>query len=382
MFDATAVLIEWLASRLKVPQDALKMFKAAVRFSGLNGQTIPSELIPLNARQLGRGLLNFTVLQTLQGWVLPYWAERQYDPADPSFVPRSHLGLSINITHRNWTGAGNPDCPVEPIVDPRGLVSPFPERWSVDAWVKSGMSIIYPSKAARAGQRLLDHMPLVETTVEEEGLRLSTTCYTDGAVLVQEATVRNDGPEQRMVRLCFAVRPFNPEGVSLIHDLKFLEAEQSWVINGTDKVIFSEKPDAVQCSSYEEGDTAAQFARGDRPEARPVVHCPAGLASGITVYDIELAAGAEQAGEHFGGLAQLYVIAGNEEVLVDDADLEVAVVHLLDAHLPAFMHFAVAGDDADAAPAASRRAAWNRPALSHQLGKRRYCVIRRRSSMS
>ncbi len=76
MFDATTVLVEWLAARLKVPQDALKMFKAAARLSGLNGQTIPSELIPLNARQLGRGLLNFTVLQTLQGWVLPFWAER------------------------------------------------------------------------------------------------------------------------------------------------------------------------------------------------------------------------------------------------------------------------------------------------------------------
>ncbi len=292
MFDATTVLVEWLAARLKVPPDALKMFKAATRLSGLNGETIPSELIPLNARQLGRGLLNFTVLQTLHGWILPFWAERQYDPADPAFVPRSHLGLSINITHRNWTAVGNPDCPVEPIVDPRGMVTPFPERWSVDVWVKAGKTVIYPSKAAQAGQRLLDHLPVVETTIEEEGLRLTTSCYTHGAVLVQEATLRNDGPEHRTLQLCFAVRPFNPEGVSLIHDLKFSPSEGAWIINGTDRLLLTEAPDVVQCSCYDDGDTAFQFASTDSPQVKHIVHCATGLASGIAVFHAELPPGA------------------------------------------------------------------------------------------
>ncbi|HXX62995.1 MAG TPA: hypothetical protein VEO56_04280, partial [Bacteroidota bacterium] len=103
-----------VAKALGVPDSALGMFRAANELSGLDRKTLPTELIPLNTLQLARGLLNFTLLQSLDGWVLPYWAVRQYDPGDPAFVPRSHLGLSINVTSRNWSAVGSPDCPVEP----------------------------------------------------------------------------------------------------------------------------------------------------------------------------------------------------------------------------------------------------------------------------
>ena len=110
-------VVSRVASLLKVPPLALRMFRAANEMSGLDRATLPTELIPLNTIQLARGLLNFTALQTLPGWVFPYWAVRQFDPADPGFIPRSHLGLSINLSYRNWTAVGAPGCPVEPVVD-------------------------------------------------------------------------------------------------------------------------------------------------------------------------------------------------------------------------------------------------------------------------
>ena len=114
-------LITAVARRMGVPDLAVQMFNIATELSGLDRSTLPVELLPLNALQLSRGLLNFTVLQTLHGWVLPYWAEQQYDPHSLSFIPRSHYGLSMNVTHRNWTAIGNPWYSTEPIVDPRGL---------------------------------------------------------------------------------------------------------------------------------------------------------------------------------------------------------------------------------------------------------------------
>jgi hypothetical protein len=75
------LLVRRIAAGLKIPEPALRMFQTANELSGLDRKTLPTELIPLNTMQISRGLLNFTLLQSLEGWVLPYWAERQYDPA-------------------------------------------------------------------------------------------------------------------------------------------------------------------------------------------------------------------------------------------------------------------------------------------------------------
>ncbi len=58
--------LELLARRLGVPPAALRMFRAARKFSGLQRSTLPVELVPLNVTQLARGVLNFAVLQTLE----------------------------------------------------------------------------------------------------------------------------------------------------------------------------------------------------------------------------------------------------------------------------------------------------------------------------
>ena len=68
-----------------------------------------------------------------------------------SFVPRAFSFSHINLTHRNWTAVGLPDLPVYPIVDPRGLVTPLYDGWSLDFWIvaENGRCLL-PSKLADA----------------------------------------------------------------------------------------------------------------------------------------------------------------------------------------------------------------------------------------
>ncbi len=82
-----------------------------------------------------RGLMNTGAIQHNLDWVWPYWVDRQFDPGDPSFIPRAFSITHVNLTHRNWTAVGLPDCDLLPIVDPRGLVTPAWDGWSLDGWI-------------------------------------------------------------------------------------------------------------------------------------------------------------------------------------------------------------------------------------------------------
>jgi len=284
-------LIPRVAAGLKVPAEALRMFRSANALSGLDRSTLPTELIPLNTIQLSRGLLNFTVLQSLDGWVLPYWAERQYDPSDPGFVPRSHLGLSINVTRRNWTAVGSPPFHREPVVDPRGAVMPFSNRWTIEPWLKSGGTVFFPSRAGAVRQWLRDELPVVTTAFDCGALVLEETVSVTGATLAVDVTVTNTGAAPAACELAFAVRPFNAEGACLLGSIYLDSGRHAFVLDAAEEVMLPGAPSAVHCSNRSEGDSAAAFAAGTDPGAPSAAACDAGLANGWAAYPLTLGPG-------------------------------------------------------------------------------------------
>lgn len=284
-------IVDWLAARFGVPRDALAMFRAASQVSGFESATLPTELVPLNSIQLARGVLNFTILQMVQDWVLPYWAVRQFDPSDVSFIPRSHLGLSMNVTHRNWTAVGNPLCDVEPIVDQRGLLTPFRNGWSIDTWLCVDGVPFFPSRQASAVQQLVEELPVVATRHSFGGCTFETTAFTRRNVACEEVCVVNNADRSAAVELGIAVRPFNPEGVSLIRRLAWDATAGTILINGSEEISCSPHADGVLCSSLERGDVAASFGRGDACTAEREVECTVGLATCCAVYRRTLAPG-------------------------------------------------------------------------------------------
>ena len=284
-------ILLWIAKRLKIPSDAMNMFKASNEISGIDKKTLPVELIPLNSIQLSRGLLNFTVLQSKLDWVFPFWVNQQYDPGSKSFIPRSHLGLSMNITHRNWTAAGNPECDVEPIVDPRGLVTPFKNGWSIDAWLVIDDKIFLPSAAETAEQNLIDDIPVVKTKYEFENIEFTLITYSYKDNLFFEVHVMNSSAKNIPVKIVISIRPFNPEGISLLNKIVFNENESSFKIYGSikkDSLYFTRRPDFIHCSNFKNGDSVKILSSKHNGRQNISSVCTAGLANALACFHIDL----------------------------------------------------------------------------------------------
>jgi hypothetical protein len=279
-------VVRRLARRFKV-EDSLDFLDATAHVGAKADVALPTDLLPMAARMVTRAVFTQQAIQPNLDWVLPYWATRQFDERDVSFIPRMSWA-SMNVTHRNWTAVGVPGSTREVVVDPRGWVTPWFEGWSLDAWLDVEGEMLFPSRQAAVEQRHVDNLPLVLTAFDTPRARLEIETFAtvvDGVecVLVQ-ATVRNrsDGPLRPT--LYFSIRPFNPEGASLV---KMIEAvtPETLTVNGSLGLTFDRAPDRVHCSTGRDGDCAF-FVNADA--ARTKAECPAGLATAYARFTLRL----------------------------------------------------------------------------------------------
>src|SRR5690606_278474 len=209
-----------LMGRLRITDDVVRHLSTFQRLGEHVEVELPTELMPIGARTVFRALRTRAAAQIGPDWVWPYWLERQLDPTASAFVPRGHLPFLTNMTHRNWTGVGNLDSPWEAIVDPRGLVTPWYDGWSLDWWVGADDRWHLPSRDVGVRQRLVGAAPVVETAMaipsgdalhRVYAVRRSSAAG-GGELLVVEVENASRAP----VALALAVRPYNPEGLSVV----------------------------------------------------------------------------------------------------------------------------------------------------------------------
>lgn len=259
----------------------------------LRGFAQPSEVAePIELLRAGvvfhaRGLINSRVLQHNRDWVWPYWVERQFDPADKAFIPRAFSITHVNLSHRNWTAVGLPDGEAMPIIDPRGLVTPLYDGWSLDAWVIADDGrMLLPSRQLEAEQ-VLDLDP-------RDGLKVCTATRANGLTLTTRTWATRVGEESQCrisaEALCdmpgwlvLSLRPANPEGVAFIHRVALDAGRQGWTIDDTGRVLFSEPAERHHVSDYRRGDVFIHLDDAQDGAAR----CEIGMATAAALYRLE-----------------------------------------------------------------------------------------------
>ena len=83
--------------------------------------------------------------------------------------------------------------------------------------------------------------------------------------------------------IIFSIRPFNPVGVSLIHNIVFEPSSKSFIINKKYELIFNRSPLKVYCSSFVNDDAVTGL---DKNQPVNSSSCEYGLANAVAVFDI------------------------------------------------------------------------------------------------
>lgn len=274
------------AARVYGLADPLRVLARMRRFSQPSEVAEPLELLRAGMIFHARGLVNTKAIQHNLDWVWPYWVVRQFDPADPSFMPRAFSFSHVNLTHRNWTAVGLPDCSHYPIVDPRGLLTPLYDGWSIDCWILgTDGSALLPSHLPDAQQRLhLDRHLRLETVAADDRRRIASAVE-----LVRDASGRPcvrlevSATGEAGDRLVIAVRPYNPEGIQFIDRLD--ASDEGIEVNDRTNIRLTPAPDTIQFETYEHGDVFHALLEG-RTNGHRHVHCATGMATGAAVYPL------------------------------------------------------------------------------------------------
>lgn len=255
----------------------------------------PIELLRAGIHFHARGLINTKAIQHNLDWVWPYWVERQFDPADESFLPRAFSFSHINLTHRNWTAVGLPELSLYPIVDPRGLVTPLHDGWSLDFWLSDmdGNQLV-PSRLKDDGcaQALTSGRDLaVETTTWHNDLQLRAV--TEVVVEDRQPVLKVSltGTSEGGGNLAVGIRPYNPEGIQFIDSVQSLPNAKGWLVNGETKVLTDRAADRLLTSHYDDGDVVPQInsvdSRTEEALGEVMESCDQGMATAASVFHFD-----------------------------------------------------------------------------------------------
>lgn len=286
--------MKWLPWRYAIKYAARKHgFLDPIALLGkLHGFAQPSEVgEPIELLRAGvvfhaRGLINSRVIQHNLDWVWPYWIERQFDPLDPSFIPRAFSITHINLSHRNWTAIGYPDSQELPIVDPRGLLTPFLDGWSLDGWLMAEDGrCLRPSRAADCEQTQdMDRGVGITTRTSLDNMNLTSYAWVEVESGQLVCKLRLLARSDSGASLVLALRPCNPEGISFINRVSLNEARDRWTVDGNQTVEFSTPALRHHVSDYNNGDVHIHLSdREDQMKGR----CDVGMVTAAALFPVE-----------------------------------------------------------------------------------------------
>lgn len=266
--------------------DPIQLLGAVRRFAQPAEVSESTELLRAGVVFHARGLVNTQAIQHNLDWVWPYWVTRQFDPRDKSFIPRAFSITHINLTHRNWTAIGIPDTEYMPIVDERGLVTPFWNGWSIEAIVTGDNERLIPSQEKNIVQELqMENGLVVKTLAATENLSLNSSVQMFGSENDPCCRISFTAHSLSEGQLLIGIRPYNPEGVSFVHELRFDTDASCWHVNEKHLIQLESSPDGHFRSNYRKGDVYNRLATG--ADAVNSTHtCDVGMITAAAAYGL------------------------------------------------------------------------------------------------
>ena len=179
------------------------------------------------------------------------------------------------------TPIGTLDGPGSATVDGRGLVSPAGATWSLDWWVGADDRWHLPSQEVAVRQTLLQHAPVVETSMRIPGGDAVQRAYAvqlpGGHVIVVEVENQSSMP----FALAWAVRPFTAGAVGRIGGAAIDGTVVS--VDGAPAVVLDRAAGRAATAVCAAGDVARQVFAGGAEEEAPSADCPDGLAQAVAI---------------------------------------------------------------------------------------------------
>jgi len=288
------MIMRWLPWRFIIKRaakshgfmDPLTLMAKLRRFGHPSEVQEPIELIRAGVLFHARGLVNTRAIQYNLDWVWPYWINKQFRPEDESFIPRGFSFSHINLTHRNWTAVGSPNEPHYPIVDPRGLLTPYYDGWSIDFWLlKNDGNMLIPAQMDNVNQTLeYEDNIRVKTETEEGQRKISSDIFVEGKngkyTIFSDVKVFGEKGD----RIICSIRPYNAEGVQFVETIEYNRAGNNFLVNETSNVFFDKSPDKIFFSDYHDGDV---YYKIDGEENRKSVICNIGMATAAAVFTLD-----------------------------------------------------------------------------------------------
>ncbi|MBU0581361.1 MAG: hypothetical protein KKA19_09320, partial [Candidatus Margulisbacteria bacterium] len=282
---------EFLLKRLfrifGLPGDIFYFLRAFISIGHPSYAPTPKVLVIFNLRNIVRGLFTRFIVSSNLDWIWPYWIVRQFYPRNKEFVSRGFQPVSINVAHRNWTGIGALNGDKEATVDQRGLITPFTNGWSLDNWLIVDGKVFSPSAIEKVSQKLYKNLPIIITEYKVDEFLVTTLAFVvenDLDVIYQKVTVKNISRKVKECSLAFAIRPYNAEGLSLIHCIEF-PGNNSFYVNDKVGGVFMQTPDEIHWSHLSKGDVSLFLDEPVTAREYVVARSRVGLATALAKYN-------------------------------------------------------------------------------------------------
>lgn len=168
-------------------------------------------------------------------------------------------------------------------VDATGLVTPWPEGWSLDWWVGADDRWHLPSRESGVRQRLVDSSPVIETAMRIPGGDAIQRAYAiSGPQDLVVVEIENRSPVPFAIAL--ALRPYNPGGLAAVESIALHGRTVS--VNGEAALLLPKRPAAMAGGTGLGGDCLHIVTSGGAGAELDPVECPVGLGQAAFVFPL------------------------------------------------------------------------------------------------